>query len=110
MASRAGGISSSVERELPKLERRVRFPYPALVERPANVGLGDAESCVRGPSASPGALGCRGSEAETVVAAVVLSAHWGLAVITPRVLRQLRSGSFRGGRSQQHPRVTVASV
>src|SRR5579863_7328618 len=26
---RAGGISSSVERELPKLERRVRFPYPA---------------------------------------------------------------------------------
>ncbi len=24
-----GGISSSVERELPKLERRVRFPYPA---------------------------------------------------------------------------------
>src|SRR5271170_6295416 len=26
---RSSGISSSVERELPKLERRVRFPYPA---------------------------------------------------------------------------------
>ncbi len=32
------GISSSVERELPKLERRVRFPYPAS-ERPANAGF-----------------------------------------------------------------------
>src|SRR3954453_21435521 len=27
------GISSSVERQLPKLERRVRFPYPALDPR-----------------------------------------------------------------------------
>src|SRR4051795_3113319 len=27
------GISSSVERQLPKLERRVRFPYPALDAR-----------------------------------------------------------------------------
>src|SRR5690606_2409767 len=33
------GISSSVERELPKLERRARFPYPALAEAPASTGL-----------------------------------------------------------------------
>ena len=48
------GISSSVERELPKLERRVRFPYPALAEAPASTGLssfsgpaGSADGCGR---------------------------------------------------------------
>src|SRR5687768_2542810 len=34
------GISSSVERQLPKLERRVRFPYPAL-------SLGELQDRVR---------------------------------------------------------------
>src|SRR5687768_5603696 len=31
MLAPSRGISSSVERKLPKLERRVRFPYPALM-------------------------------------------------------------------------------
>src|SRR3954466_7510038 len=33
------GISSSVERELPKLERRVRFPYPACMKAPLRRGF-----------------------------------------------------------------------
>src|SRR4051794_37466784 len=49
--ARSRGISSSVERQLPKLERWVRFPYPAfsaqrrgpLVLAPAALGLEDRE-------------------------------------------------------------------
>src|SRR5436305_7640821 len=48
------GISSSVERQLPKLERRVRFPYPASPQA-ALTRLGEASR----PSGWSGRTACQ---------------------------------------------------
>src|SRR3954470_8198490 len=60
--ARPGGISSSVERQLPKLERRVRFPYPALRRAP---GRSAAELVAQGGDlrAQHGDLGLEPREA-----------------------------------------------
>src|SRR3954464_13561980 len=71
--ARSRGISSSVERQLPKLERWVRFPYPALPAQPSR-------PLVLAPAAALG-LEDREKDLRAVVGAHVLELEGDVAVV-----------------------------